>query len=221
MPADAAHGQPVTYDWWGCRCAECRDAHRIYRKRLREGRQPAAKVRSLGTARRLQALAALGYSFRDLAAHLAVTPRRVSDMAGPRDPYVLRETAALVAEVFERLAATPGSSRYALTVARRSGWLPPLAWDDIDDPDEVPGLELAGGSFVDEVAVERALNGERVELTDGELLDAARVGVARGMTPWAISVALRMNVFSVNRLLAGELPPRRAKRAARTAGVAS
>ena len=54
----------------------------------------------------------------------------------------------------------PGANR-ARTWAKRHGFAPPLAWDDIDDPDEKPNYgERADHHARDEAVIERFLGGE-------------------------------------------------------------
>ncbi len=218
-PADTCtaqqHGTATAFDWWGCRCPEGREAYRLYRKRQRENRQPPAHVPGVGTARRLQALAALGYPWVALAPRLHVSPTRVRQLADVVDGVVHRDTAAKVSAVFTELAATPGPSKYARTVAARNGWVPPLAWDDIDDPAAEPCLGGEGADLVDEVVVERVLNGEHVALNDAELIATLQAGVARGEPLSSLSLRLGINYQGAKTLLGGELTPRRAKRAAR------
>ena len=179
----------------------------------------AGYVPSIGTARRVQALAAIGWSFVDQGRALGVTNTSVWELAHQVFPTVAVTTHDRVVAMFERLSATPGGSARARILAQRKGWLPPLAWDDLDAGTR-PDVDGDSG-VIDETVIERALSGERVELTDAELLSAARIGAARGMSPWALAGVLHMNVFGVRTLLAGELPPRRAKRAARAGQVAS
>lgn len=99
------------------------------------------EVSAVGAARRIQALMALGYSYRDIGAAMGVThdvPRHIVVMR----KYVRRSTAERVAEVYERLCMTPAPdsqrAKYARTIARKNGWAPPLAWDDIDNEAEQP-----------------------------------------------------------------------------------
>ena len=105
--------------------------------------QPAlgCRVPVLGTARRLQALVAIGYTQSDLAARLGVTPANSTELfrAGRS---VLASTAARAAALFDELAMTPGPSRTARNRARKLGWAPPPAWDDdtIDNPAAQPDL---------------------------------------------------------------------------------
>lgn len=187
---------------------------------VQPGRRPrAGHVPTVRSARRVQALAALGWSFTAQGSVMQVTNTVVWEIANEVHEHVTETTHTRVVNLFERLSGTAGPSRRTVLLATRRGWLPPLAWEDID-----AGTLGDGGvdaSPVDEVAVERVLAGERIDLSDAELLAAAQIGAARGMTPWALSEVLRINVFGARKLMAGELPARRAKRAARAAGVAS
>ncbi len=204
------HGTPTAYDWWGCRCPEGREAWRIYRKRLRSKRQPPALIPAAGTTRRLQGLVALGWTWTALAERLGVTVQRTRQLAWA--DTVHRDNAAKVAALFELLSATPGGSKVARTVAARHGWVPPLAWgDDIDDPAAAPepaDPDTASGEVVDEVAVDRALAGEQLALTDVELVAAVQTGSARGMQLKPLAALLGLSVHSVKKMLSGGLSPR-------------
>lgn len=106
------------------------------------GRLPSA-----GTRRRLQALAARGWSFSRLAERLGVTANVLWGWC--RRPHVLATTAARVRALYDELWDAPPpaftdadralAARTAATAAAR-GWPPPLAWDDetIDDPAALP-----------------------------------------------------------------------------------
>jgi hypothetical protein len=214
--AERRHGEPATYDWWGCRCPECREAHRLYRKRLRENRQPPGIVPAVGTVRRIRALVAAGYPQKDLAARMNISPQRVRQLNIDLGGMVHRVTAEKVRCLFAELAAVPGPSKYARTVAEKYGWMPPHAWDEIDDPAAEPDLGAADDGWVDEVAVERVLAGEHIELTDSELIAALQLGTARGESLSRLSLLLGINYAGAKTLLGGELTPRRAKRAERT-----
>ena len=56
------------------------------------------------------------------------------------------------------------------------GYAPPLAWDDIDDPTEMPrGLvNSRDDDGIDPVVVDRLLAGERVRSTNAEKVEAMR-----------------------------------------------
>lgn len=146
-----------------------------------------ARIDGVGTQRRLQALVAVGWNVSALA-----------DMLG-RDTASLRRTlhrervnastAAAVADMYERLWDTPPpettrterhASAEARAFARRQGWHPPMAWDDIDAdrpppprptldaatcPDDVDSLDL-------DIVLDRITTGQHVALEPGNLRDA-------------------------------------------------
>lgn len=99
-----------------------------------------ALVCSVGTARRLQALSALGWPQTVLAEELGVAQQAAARLIGAARPTVQAGTARAVAALFDRLSMTPGPSRSALLRAERKGWARPLEWDDdvIDNPQAAP-----------------------------------------------------------------------------------
>lgn len=97
-----------------------------------------ARVPALGSMRRVQALAAIGWPIAHTGVDAGVRGTLINELvAGRRKRVPLRE-AQEIARIFRERCMTPGPSKTARTVAARNGWAPPLAWDDIDDPDEVP-----------------------------------------------------------------------------------
>lgn len=103
-----------------------------------------AKVPPLGTLRRVQALAAIGWSIAEQARRLDM-PRLRLDRLDQRE-YVQARTARAIDALFRELCMTPGPSKRARLAAERRGWLPPLAWDDID-ADEQPGGEVEADDY--------------------------------------------------------------------------
>lgn len=202
------HGDEAAYSWWKCRCPDAREAWRLYKKRLREGRHEPAMVDATGTTRRVQALVAFGYTWRDIAVALGLSPQRAANLGFGRYPVLHRDNAAKVAEVFERLSLTPGTSKYALVVAARYGFAPPDAWSElsIDDPAAEPYSDLGRGFLVDLVAVELALKGKPVKLTRVERHHAVHAGRDRGWAYTRIAEALRMSVSRAQELGAKPLP---------------
>ena len=91
-----------------------------------------------GVTRRLRALNALGYPTRLLAAEVGTTQEVICDHLRAERKYVLAPTDRRVRETYDRLCMTPGPSEVSAKIARRNGYAPPLAWTDIDDPDEQP-----------------------------------------------------------------------------------
>ena len=119
------------------------DAHELAKDRQLVG--------ATGTARRLQALVAIGYTQVFLCESIGVTASngcRLFDIR--RQSHVQAATARRVETVFNALQLTPGPSDRARRHAQRKGWPPPLAWDEdtIDDPAVNPDLGAHGrGSF--------------------------------------------------------------------------
>lgn len=178
------HGETRTCYWYGCRCELCREVSReiqfYYRNMRRLGKYRGhVVVDAVGTHRRVQALATLGWSAAVVADRVGVSGQRMRQILSA--DRVLRETAARVAVVYDELWATPNPGRYGVTRtknrAARLGWVPPLAWDDdsIDDPDASPAGASDPVEVVDEVAVQEALAGRPVRLSALERREAVRV----------------------------------------------
>jgi len=115
----------------------------------------------IGTVRRLQALAAIGWTQTQLAAELGTTRQHVCKaMRGrveigrhagsyadrPGDLHEVLRGAALVRDVYESLRDGPAHRVHGCDWRGRvSGWYPPTAWDecDIDEPTARPWDSLA------------------------------------------------------------------------------
>jgi hypothetical protein len=164
-----AHHQPV--------CDPCAYAEARYERArqldILHGRPRS--LPSLGTRRRLQALVALGHSFGRIGEALDMTGAGAWAL-GTRDrAYVRAVTVAKVASLYDAWSMTlppeittneRKAAAYARTVATRNGWLPPLAWDDIDhDPQAASTLDQGD---IDWVVVERILAGDIVPTTTTE-----------------------------------------------------
>jgi hypothetical protein len=128
-------------------CQPCRDerarAHNRYK--MRRARLGTRRVDACGVRRRIRALAALGWSFPDLAAQPEMRGvHRTVPQKLTRAEVVWADTAADVRRLYDRLSMTPGGSAHAARRARKAGWLPPLAWDDerLDDPGYVPAEQI-------------------------------------------------------------------------------
>lgn len=137
----------------------------------------AAFVPATGTARRLRALVAIGYSETHLASRIGMHRGNMSPIITGSRPRVTGETFAAVRALFAELWSAPVEGREAVrarNVAKRNRWVGPLAWDDIDDPDERPNItgEVIGEAQIDDLAVMLALSGEQVRLTPAERREA-------------------------------------------------
>lgn len=148
-PDDPRHGTNKGY-LAGCDDTCCKTAHADYRRDLRTRQYlngGPLRVNVIGTRRRLCALVALGWTFWDIDAELGKQKTYCHNMLERDTDWILKSTADAVAEVYERLSMrlpdeSTGPRRQvasrARNLARRKGWAPPLAWDDIDDPNEEP-----------------------------------------------------------------------------------
>lgn len=139
---------------------------------------PRQVVPAIGTARRLQALMAIGYTQAFLSKAIGFAPTNGCRLFHPeRQNSVQAATARRVENLFNRLQLTPGPSTRARRFAQRNNWAPPLAWDEdtIDNPDARPdrgGANPAG--FVERY---REL---RDELGQSDINIAARLGIQLG-----------------------------------------
>ena len=140
-----------------------------------------------GARRRLQALAAIGWSQMEIARRydghfvsLASIARGAQSHVGPR-------LHRLITTAYDDLAMTPGPHNRTRLDAARKGWAPPLAWDDetIDDPAAEPALSptVDESAYLDEVAIARAMTGRPVRLTRDERREAVRRLDAAGRPP--------------------------------------
>ena len=134
------HGDENAYTNYGCTCTDAREDRRINQKRRREGRHTRPYVDVTGPARRLQALAALGWSCRDLAPRLGCSPQLVERHRTGRLARIDRASAGRYASLYEELQGTPGPSKLARQRATQAGWAPPLLWNDgtLDNPQARP-----------------------------------------------------------------------------------
>lgn len=124
----------------GCpRCQASNRARRraVYRAQAYGIHQPG-HVPAIGAARRLQALAAIGYEAAHLAPMLGVGPVAVRRWRSHTTPTITRRRHNDIAALAARLDGTQGPSRRARTIALHQSWAPLAAWDDIDNPDEQP-----------------------------------------------------------------------------------
>ena len=185
-PLDKRHGTEA-----GCRehyrqgekpCAPCLNAHRI-KNNLRE--LYPHKVSALGSQRRIQALQAIGYGRHRIAVEMGYNNGGALTYLMQADTLLVA-TAAKIAEVYDRLSMTipqgVGPTR-ARTWAKKHGYAPPLAWDDIDRDERPRGMERDRGrnpNDIDPVIIDRLLLGERINATRAEKEQAMRRWIADG-----------------------------------------
>ncbi|MFD8200025.1 hypothetical protein [Streptomyces sp. NPDC059701] len=91
--------------------------------------------------RRLRALYFIGHNPTTIAAAANLDASTVSHVANGRYATVDAATDIGVRKAYSKLCATPGPSSKAKKRAAALGWHGPLAWDDIDNPNEQPDTE--------------------------------------------------------------------------------
>lgn len=170
------HGDTHTaYTTWRCRCPGARRAGAVYRWQKANGTHQPKLVTALGTGRRIRALMAAGWSQAQIGEAVGLPASMISHLS--RTDRLMQATADRVAEVYDKLSADiPPRTRggtYARNMAMKRGWAPPLAWDNIDDPEAVPQSPEDSGA-VDEVAVRRRLSGDQVKLNAAERAEVKR-----------------------------------------------
>lgn len=184
-----------------------------------------AKVPGIGTARRLQALACLGWSVGRVATETRLDRQPLDQALNGGE--VTARTARAVAEAYEHLWDRPapaGDQRERISVSRTlrrakaSGWAPPAAWDEnIDDPTATPAL---GGDEdvvdqVDELAVDAVADGHSMPLSGLTLLAALDRLTEAGHPVAVIADRLRIPEHQVWRLRGrNTVPPRLRRRGA-------
>jgi hypothetical protein len=128
-------------------CADCTNGHRIAQNRrtLRILEGKPSRVPALGSQRRIQALHRLGWTMQAIAQEASRGREQLKGIM--EQQHVSRPVAQMVADVYGRLSMTlpapkdqweRGRVTATRAKAERNGWAPPLAWDDIDDPNERP-----------------------------------------------------------------------------------
>jgi hypothetical protein len=127
-------------------CAACKRARALHqqdyvkRRYLNGGR--GVMVDPIGTRRRLEALFWMGWSYKEIGRRLGMCDTQFRVIAKRKKIYP--ESAERVRLLFEELCMTPGPSKMCHTLAVRRGYAPPLAWLDIDDPEEISGSGCSG-----------------------------------------------------------------------------
>lgn len=196
MRADK-HGTWAGYQI-GCRLDCCTTAARNYQKGrvIDAHRGKPRTVSCIGTRRRIEALACLGWSGYDVSVRLGHGREWLRQVL--MCDQIHRRTHDRIAEVYEALSMTMPTQDTAVrrqvvgrtkARARRKGWLPPLAWNNPDDPDERPDM-TAVDNLPDPVVVERILAGDwRLKATPAERAEVVErwtgsLNQLEGLTGW-------------------------------------
>lgn len=155
------HGTTTAYQKHHCRCTSALAAWRRYRKHREAGIQPPGMIDATGTHRRIQAMQLMGHSQAVIAARAGLGTKDAVAKILAR-PRVYPRTARAIEAVCAELGMRTGTSANTVTLARRKGWVSLLAWNNIDDPRDVPhtGEQVSDDGEVDFAAVDQALHGQ-------------------------------------------------------------
>lgn len=139
-PTDPRHGTQAGYTA-GCRAECCLRAAVRYTKQLRLDQQrgvPSRKVSAVGTRRRVHALARLGWPIAYQASRIGVSTQALQHSISEERAHVFRARHDEILALYAELSMKVGYSTSSASRAKAKGWAPPLAWDDIDNPDARP-----------------------------------------------------------------------------------
>jgi hypothetical protein len=214
------HGTNAARTKAGCTCPHAREAHRLYQKRMREGRLVPVLLDATGTRRRVQGMWALGHPSTTIIVEAGGGLDRQQVVRFCQQKRITPGHRALIVEAYRKLIVRPGTSWRTRDRALAAGYPLPVQWGaNIDDPDATPEpIELEPDlGEVDESAIELALSGRPVALTDQELIAAVQMGTARGLGPWTLAQLLEVDPRVVRRLVQGDVPARLASIARRRA----
>jgi len=152
-------------------------SQRILAVKLTDVLTPARRVPALGSTRRVRALYAAGHQSIRIAELACLDKSVIKDLASAVPDVVQFATAEAVGRAYQALKDSTGPSTRNINRAKREGWRRPEEWhpDDLDAPDPEPEPEL-----IDQIALQRVLNGKSAELTRAEQMEAARLMTERG-----------------------------------------
>lgn len=172
-------------------CDSCRKIANQSRKRRKyaESQGRPARVNAAATIRRLRALQSLGHSMPTVAALADLPIGTLHRLTWARNQVVQRATAEAVETAYNKLCMAVPIGHYVKrdrTRAVAKGWLPPLAWLDIEAGVLAP--PTSEDNYVDHIVVERILNGDMTLCKDANALEREEV-VARWTTTSSSSLA--------------------------------
>lgn len=187
-PPEHSHGATTTcITNHGCRCVPCvksrAEVRRPYDRETRRMQGYDVDVPALGAERRLQALAVAGWSCPVLADMSGMHYRPLMKIRAGERSVIRASTHRRIDALYRKLCMTPADSHSADVTrgqARDKGYLPALAWDDIDLDTAPPAVD-DDGPIVDMNAVRLAADGVPVKLNHGERREAVALLHGRRM----------------------------------------
>lgn len=148
----------------------------------------ATRWTGIGLQRRVQALHAIGWTCAAIARESGVCVEAVQQLRdrAPKQPRRTQALAIIAAYDALSMQLPPSETQRQQQTATKSrrraeagGWLPPLAWDDIDNPDEIPVTASRPGRVGRPEVLSEHVEDFTWLVSQGESADhaAARVGV--------------------------------------------
>lgn len=144
---------------------------------INHGQPARGSIGATGTMRRLQALAAIGWTLQDVADRTALPFSTLASIRSGVTTAVRVHIAQAIGAVYDQLCMTPGPSARSRAHAVKVGWVSALAWDDIDT-DEHPDTGTPGGREMTPAELtEHVTRLTRAGLSAAQISD--RLGIAR------------------------------------------
>jgi len=173
---------------------------------IRDGRYPGCNSRVAAAVMRVSYVPGpgqvlVGWTSRWVADQLGISAATLShSLCGDTLHYARWQA---ISDIYTAVQMTPGPSERARGRGRAEGWSPPLAWDNIDNPDETPRRGLHDPrSIVDPVAVRRALSGDHtVRLSTAEKHDAVSKAIDWGWTKRTLADRLGITVITADQMM--------------------
>lgn len=129
------HGEPAGYQA-GCRetCCRAAKAREAKQRRIAVDRGQVYQVPCDRSRRKVQALMAQGWSAKAVATRIGVTQQAISRIMARDTIRVTTEARIDEAYLALEMRIPPDNewTRRTKNAARKAGWLPPLAYEDID-----------------------------------------------------------------------------------------
>ncbi|WP_032402453.1 hypothetical protein [Rhodococcoides fascians] len=156
-----------------------------------------ALVLSYGARRRIEGLAVMGWSIREIARR-----ENVQDMTVKRPrsaPRIQWRVHTLIADVYEELSHIRCDNTRTILWAQANGFVHPMLWDDIDDYYEVP-VEPVDTKIPDEIVIQRLADGRAVDrVSKVERAAAVQILTDRGLSSAEIAGRMRVSQRQVVR----------------------
>jgi transcriptional regulator with XRE-family HTH domain len=99
---------------------------------------PNDAVDAIPAQRRVRALMAIGWTQQQLSKRSGISTALLNRVASGRKKMIRRYSEEKIVALFDEIGMIPGPSERIRQYAMGKKWLPPLAWDDIDDLKERP-----------------------------------------------------------------------------------